>query len=368
MSSARSLLARLGSLVPAALLAGCLSPHYTVSGDELARLAQATESERATVRARQRLVFSARPEDAEPSTMLRDALTTAEDAVRVAATAQAAAKRLDELVGTGPSRAEAKPEAPRDPAQEEQAKKDKKSDATTAIIVVAVVAGSVFAGLVLAGSEGDRYDGALALPPAQPLHLRKANGEEIGWARARDLRPGMLTGVATGIVTEDDGPLTRLGRSPLDRKGFAYQVEVGAAGMNTLSRDLSVGFAGRTAVGWFPAQAFGLLAGFAVQTGSKGAQEVASEVRPLLEAQLLPLKLARIHPGLYVEGGYLFGSERTAPGESRSTGSWALGGGLLTQVDLSTFLALFGRVGALALPSPGPLAVSPTVSLGIAIY
>ncbi len=80
------------------------------------------------------------------------------------------------------------------------------------------------------------------------------------------------------------------------------------------------------------------------------------------------MKLAWLHPGIYVEGGYAFGSERTSPGESRSTNSWALGGGLLTQADLSTFLALFARVGGLALPSPGPLSVSPSVSLGVAIY
>lgn len=359
---------RIALLGLAAVLAGCLSPHYTVTGDELARLAQAGEAERATIHARQRLVLSAPPEDAEPSTMLRDALVTAEEAARIAMTAQAAAKRADELIGTEPPPEKAKPEAARDPAAEQQAKKDKKSDATTAIIVVVVIAGSVFAGLVLAGSEGDRYDGALALPPAQPLHLRDADGHELGWVRAKDLRPPMLARVATGIVTEDDGPLVRLGRSPLDRKGFVYQVEVGAGAMNTLSRGLSVGFAGRTEVGWFPAQAFGVLAGFAVQTGAKGAQEVASEVRPLVEAQLLPVKLGRVHPGIYVEGGYAIGSERTAPGESRSTSSWAAGGGLLAQIDLSTFLALYGRAGVLALPSPDPLLFAPSVSVGIAIY
>ncbi len=271
-------MARLALLGLAALLAGCLSPHYTVTGDELARVAGAGEVERATIRARQRLVLSASPEDAEPSAMLRDAMTNAEEAARITKTAQAVAKRVDEAIGTEPPPAPAKDEAKRDPAKEEQAKKDKSSDATTAIIVVVIVATSVFAGLVLAGSEGDRYDGRLVLPPAQPLHLRNSRGHEVGWVRAADLRPSMLAGVATGIVTENDGPLARLGRSPLERGGFVYQVEVGAGGMNTLARDLSLGFAGRTEVGWFPAQRVGVLAGVAVQTGSKGAQVPSASV------------------------------------------------------------------------------------------
>lgn len=353
-----------------ALLSGCLSHSYTMDSRELSRLAGAAESDRASAHVRQRLVFSAAAQEADPATMLHDGLETAATAARRAVMAKALAAKANDAVGTDkPKRVEPANEEskPQDPAKEEQKRKEEKSDDSTAVVVVVVIAGSVFLGMALAGSEGDRYDGAVALPAEQPLHLRRG-GREVGWVHAGALRPAMLGGIDEAIVTDDEGKLARLGRSRLLRRGFAYQVELGGAGMNTLSRDLSVGFLGRMAVGYFPAQSFGILAGAALQTGAKGTQAVASEVRPLLEAQLLPLRLGSFHPGLYVEGGYAIGSARVDVGDTRSTNSWAVGGGLLGQVDLTTFLALFGRAGVLALPDPQPTAIAPSLSLGIAIY
>lgn len=342
---------------------GCLSPHYTVRRAELERLASTPPAARESIHAKQRIVFSAAPESVSVETMLRgaaDAEETAKMAGQAVAIAREAAKQADKAVNDGK-------EPPKE-EKSEQDKKNEKKDESTALVVVLVVVGGVFIGAALAGSEGARYDGRFALPPDRPIHLRNASGE-IGWVRANKLTPAMLAGVDEGIVSDADGSLLRLGRAPLDRRGFTYGVEIGAAGMNTVARDLRVGFSGRMALGYFPVQAFGVLAGLNLQTGPKGDQATAIDVRPHLELQLLPVHGGGFHAGVYTEAGRSFGSERLVSGEERSSSSWALGGGLLLQRELSTLLALVVRGGVVALPDPGPAVQwSPLLTIGIAIY
>lgn len=357
------------SFALAPMLTGCLTDEYILRPSELERLANAPpESKEAVahVRARQELLYRGQGA-ATPSTMLHYAEVSKEE-LKLAIDAVQESKRIvkvaNDAVGTEKPPSKDKPVSPE---KKEEAEKEKESDAMTAVLVTVAIVGSVFVGIVLASSEGARYDGTLALGPEQPVHLYKG-GKEIGWVHAKDLHPSMLASVDDAVVTDRDGPLPQLGRAPLDRKGFVYQVELGGTGMNTLSRKLSLGFTGRTELGWFPAQRFGLLGGLALQTGQKGEQEIATEVRPLIEAQVWPLRLDTLHLGLYAEGGYSIGSERIDVGVSRSTDSWAFGGGLLGQLDVSTFFGLFGRAGALVYPSPDSQGVFPTVSVGLAIY
>ena len=357
---------RLGAIgVAFAFTTGCLSPHYTVRRDELERLANAPPAERTEVHAKQRIVFSPSPEDLTPETMLRDtaeAVETAKMAAQAVAIARDAARQADEAVNEPPK--DEKKEEPKD----EQKKENEKKDDSKALVVVLVVVGGVFIGAALAGSEGARYDGRFALPADRPIHLRN-DAREIGWVHASKLTPAMLADVTEGVVSDADGPLVRLGRAPLDRRGFTYGVELGAGGMNDLARDLRVGFAGRIGIGYFPAQAFGVLAGTNLQTGPKGDQATAIDVRPYLELQLLPVRGGGFHGGVYGEAGRSFGSERLASGEERSTSSWALGGGLLVQRELTTLLALTLRGGVVALPEPGPATQwAPLLTLGIAVY
>lgn len=360
---------RLGALVVALVfITGCLSPHYTVRREELERLANAPPEGRESVRAKQRIVFSPSPESLAPDSMLRTA-AEAEQLARVSAQAVAvareAARQADQAVNDDPKPPK---DEPKDEKKDEEKKENEKKDESKALVVVLVVIGGVFIGAALAGSEGARYDGRFALPPEHPIHLRGDSGE-IGWVRASKLEPHMLANVTEGVVSDEDGQLARLERAPLDRRGFSYGVELGAGGMNTVARDLRVGFAGRMAVGYFPAQAFGVLAGANLQTGPKGDQATAIDVRPHLELQLLPLRGGRFHGGIYGEAGRSFGSERLASGEERSSSSWALGGGLLLQRELTTLLALVLRGGVVALPDPGPAVQwAPLVTLGIAVY
>ena len=349
---------------------GCLSPHHTVRREELERLANAPRESRTELRAKQRIVLSAPPEGLSPERMMVDAAAAAEgvemaaSAVGAARSAASGADSVAQLVqGDNKKGEEEKTEE-----KTEKEKNDEKKDDSVALVVLAVVVGGVFIGGALAVSEGQRFDGQLALSPEQPIHLRGPSGE-IGWVRARNLTPARLSGVTAAIVSEEDGPLLRLSRAPLDRRGFAYGIELGAGGMNTIARDLRVGFAGRMAVGFFPTQALGALIGCNLQTGPKGDQATAIDVRPHLELQLFPLRGGGWHGGIYGEAGRSFGSERLVSGQERSSSSWSAGGGLLVQRELTTLLALVLRGGVVALPDPGPAALwSPQVTIGIAVY
>lgn len=363
---------RLGAIVVAiAFTTGCLSPHYTVRREELERIASAPPAERATIRAKQRILFSPSPESLTPETMLRSA-AEAEEVLKMSAAAVSiardAARQADEAVKKDEPPKEEKKDEPKDEKKEEEKKKNEKKDDSAALVVVLVVIGGVFIGAGLAASEGSRFDGRFALAPEHPIHLRGGSGE-IGWVPVSKLEPPMLADVTEGVVSDEDGTLTRLERAPLDRRGFTYGVEIGAGGMNTIARDLRVGFAGRMGIGFFPTQAFGVLAGVNLQTGPKGDQATAIDVRPHLELQVLPLRGGGWHGGVYGEAGRSFGSERLASGEQRSSASWALGGGLLVQRELTTLLALVLRGGVVALPDPGPATQwAPLLTLGIAVY
>ncbi|HEY5282793.1 MAG TPA: hypothetical protein VIM14_08385, partial [Polyangia bacterium] len=98
-----------------------------------------------------------------------------------------------------------------------------KDELVALLIVVAVLA--TF-GMV--ATEGARYDGSVAMYPWQPVHLKDDQGRE----REVPLAALSLSDVESArkaVVMDDEGwGLMRLGRKPLDRRGFAFKLDLGA--------------------------------------------------------------------------------------------------------------------------------------------
>ena len=208
------------------------------------------------------------------------------------------------------------------------------SGGMTAEAAVIVVAASALVGLTLATTEGLRYDGWTGVGADHPLYLVGPRGEQY-WVPLGKLYPDLAAWAVEGVIDEDDGPVERLERAPLDRAGFVFDLGFGAGrfaepdGLNG-----PYAFFGRVGFGYFPIHELGFLAGLDIGIGSG---EV--EWRPHLEMQVIPFAFGPLHLGAFGQGGYLAGGVERADGTTVTTGSYYGGGGLVTQLDLTTRLA-----------------------------
>jgi hypothetical protein len=83
-----------------------------------------------------------------------------------------------------------------------------------------------------------------------------------------------------------------------------------------------------------------------------------------LEAQAFPLRLGRLHLGLFGSGGMALG----AGPELAPTSGPAMGGGLLVEIDLATRLALTLRGGVTTAQLAGAWSSAAVLAMGLAIY
>jgi hypothetical protein len=241
-----------------------------------------------------------------------------------------------------------------------------------AAIAVAVAALVVATGAlaVAAPTEGQRYDGWLRLQPEQPLYLMDSSGDGY-WLPLSHLGPSHLDDTSHAVIV-DDSSVARLGRAPLNRQGFVYSLEAGAAVPSTREGAGDPAFSARMGLGVFATRDFGLLLG-----GHFSAAEQDGSVfngRIMLEAQYLPLRLGIAHFGLAGEGGMAWLLHDAPVGTNDANGLY-LGGSGLTQVAISTRLAATLRAGAAWLPTvqnPSTSAAgrlwAPEVSVGLAVY
>jgi len=207
--------------------------------------------------------------------------------------------------------------------------------AAVVIILVAVV---VLAAAGFAVNEGLRYDGTVQMAPGQPVHLKDADGIEREVALG-DLVPADAGQSVAAEVMDDEGwGFRRLGRRPLDRKGFAFKVDMGS--LQSLCACYSaVGFASNIQFGYFPHQRVGLLANLTLGGGSDSLGNTFQRHSIAGEAQWFPLNLWRLHLGMFGHAGVQIAKEsdsltRTGP---------AFGGGLILEIALTTRLALMAR-------------------------
>lgn len=243
-------------------------------------------------------------------------------------------------------------------------------DELVAAVVVIIIAVAVLAAVGLTVTEGLRYDGFAELHPGQPVHLTDAAGIK------RQVPLGALTeqdviGVREALVKDDEGfGLLLTDRAPLDRRGFAFKLDFGGI-QSLIDRYTVAGAAANIQLGFFPWQRFGLLAGLALTGGDDGIGHAFVRHSASLEAQAFPLRWRRLHVGGYANGGQTLvmqagGTQRVGP---------SIGAGALLEIDLTTRMALTGRIGVSSVLLPGEdvgagsrWSPGGVVAVGLAIY
>lgn len=215
-------------------------------------------------------------------------------------------------------------------------------DAGDALVVFAIVAIAVaaFAAIGLMATEGQRYDGTVAMSPDQPLHLELLTGEERILS-LRDLRPEHVDGVRQTLVMDDEGSgLYLLGRAPLDRKGFVFKLDFGSSEV-AFEKYLMSGFASNIQFGYFPLQNLGLLGTMSLGFGTSDLDN-GDFFRNFfgVEAQAFLPGLSILHFGTYLNAGnrsvLRVGAEETLP---------AVGAGALLELEITTRMAFTARAG-----------------------
>ena len=250
-------------------------------------------------------------------------------------------------------------------------------DAGAALVVVAVLAVVIAAGVAigLIASEGTRFQGKAALAPQQTLYVDHDDGSLSEVALGR-LSAADLVHASGAVVKDDEGWGLVLGRrDPLDRRGGAFGLELGASAFN-LGGGHAVGPAAEIQVGGFFRPRWGLMLDVGVSGGdlaiggAASAAATAADANTLvtrhhvaLELQAFPVSLGPFHFGLFGRaGGALAGT---------STGVEAgplAGGGLLVQLELTSRLALVLRGGVDTAHMNGTWSTAGVATAGVAIY
>jgi hypothetical protein len=233
-------------------------------------------------------------------------------------------------------------------------------------LAVFLVVMAVLATVGLVATEGVRYDGSVAMYPWQSVHLKGANGQEREVPLAQ-ISPLDVEATTKAVVMDDEGwGLMRLERRALDRRGFAFKMDLGAmvSSCSCLSAD---GVAANIQLGYFPHHRLGLLAGWSPAGGSDSDGKSFYRHNLAFEAQFFPLDLWRLHLGGFGHAGVQYASD--ASGGTRS--GIALGGGLILELSLTARLALTARAdytAAQIAPAGQGWAGAEMFSAGVAVY
>ena len=234
---------------------------------------------------------------------------------------------------------------------------------------VAIVLASL-AAVGLAVSEGARYDGWVRLHPMHPVHLIGPNGQQT-WLPLAQLTPEWAAWAQEGVLVEDEGPWTQLMRAPLDRVGLSYGIDLGAGMLDAGGvGDNPWGFLGRIQLGGFPIQHLGLYLSIGLGWGTADGGHAVFNGRYGGEVHAYLLQIARLHLGLYAQGGR-FRTKRDFGGAfptQSDSGPYAGGGGLM-EIDLTTRLGLTFRAGfSMLMPDRRDSVAVPEMSIGLSIY
>lgn len=208
-----------------------------------------------------------------------------------------------------------------------------------AVVFIAVAAVALVA---IAGVEGSRFDGWAKLHPMHPVHLIGHDGGyqvmPLAW-----IDPATAAWADKAIVKPEEGPWHQLERHPLHRTGPTYSMYGGVGSLRSAHGELGVGPAVTVQVGYFPTQEVGILGSVFLGWRENRAQETLFQSRYTLELQVLPVAAGALHAGLY---GGLGGAYRFEDGvREGTTGSTAMTGGAMFQLDVNTRIALTARFG-----------------------
>lgn len=213
-------------------------------------------------------------------------------------------------------------------------------DGKGAAIAILVAAGVIL--VAAAAVEGSRYDGYAQLHPMHPTYLYGVDGTltamPLAWI---DPQTAMMTDHA--IVRADEGPWRALGRAPLSRQGLTYALFGGLGAYASADGSVANGTATAIQLGYFFDQQVGLVASQFFGWRDNAVRQTLFESRSMLELQGYVGRAGRLHFGLYGGGG---GAYRWEDGmRGGHSGSLALDGGALLQLDINTRLAITGRLG-----------------------
>ncbi len=235
-------------------------------------------------------------------------------------------------------------------------------------LVALLVVFAVLATVGMVATEGVRYDGVVAMYPWQGVHLRDGNGQEREVPLAQ-LTQGDVAATSEAVVMDDEGwGMMQLGRGPLNRRGFAYKMNVGVlhSSCACLAAD---GVGADIQFGYFPHPMVGILADWSPAGGSDNDGHSFYRQNLALEAQFFPLTVYRFHLGGFGHAGMVYADD--SAGGTRSGA--AFGGGLAIEISLTARLALTLR-GDYTSAKTAPLPVgfgwqgTETFGAGIAIY
>ena len=179
------------------------------------------------------------------------------------------------------------------------------------------------------------------------------------------LTPADLAGVERAILRDDEGyGVLRLARAPLDRRGFAFKVDVGGT-QASLNRDLLSGLASHIQLGYFPHHRLGILGGLSLAVGQGQPDRRFARHALALETQIFPLSWRRLHLGASAHVGS--GLLRHQSGDV--DGALTAGAGGLLEIALTTRLALHARADwSTSRTAPTTWSNARSLSVGLAIY
>jgi hypothetical protein len=228
------------------------------------------------------------------------------------------------------------------------------------LAVVLIIAASAIVALVLAGTEGARYDGWAQLHPMHPVHVLGQNGS-VGVVPLAQLDAATVEASEELIVSENEGPFVRLGRAPLDRVGLAYGMEAGTATLRGRRGPVGAGFASHIQFGGFPLHGLGLLFDALLGVGDENAQSIVN-AQLSGEVQVIPFGVGLFEFGAFARVG------GASPAQAGDAWGLAVGGGVLAQLALTTRLALTVRGGLHWVNDAREDVLGGEGTIGLAIY
>ena len=217
-------------------------------------------------------------------------------------------------------------------------------DGKAAAVVVIVLA--VTALFVAAAIEGSRFDGYAQLHPMQPVHLFGRDGGytvlPLAW-----IDPQTAEWADHAIIRSTEGPVNFLERAPLDRVGLSYAMMTGIGTYRSVDGSTSTGAATEIQLGYWPDQKIGLMGSLFFGWRQNAAADTLFESRYTLQVHAYPVQTGPLHLGLYGGGGEAYRWEDYGPNMpgAGNSGSLALLGGALLQLDINTRVAITGRFG-----------------------
>ncbi len=217
---------------------------------------------------------------------------------------------------------------------------DGKGYAVIAIVVAATIL------VAAAAVEGSRFDGYAQLHPMQPVHLFGKDGGytvlPLAW-----IDPQTADWADHAIVRQTEGPFHFLERAPLDRVGFTYAMMGGLGTYRSVDGSTSSGTATEIQLGVFPDQKVGIVGSVFFGWRDNAVGDTLFESRYTLQIHGYPVQTGPLHLGLYGGGGAAYRWEDYGPDMPGvgNSGSLALVGGALLQLDINTRLAITGRFG-----------------------